>query len=78
MPRPYLYVLRAYYSEVVVAISEGSRMVGLKRKDFTEKAVWVSTFRDGDATIGEAIKQTTDLSRVHWGPPAAPVVSLHP
>ena len=68
-------VLEAYYfraTESVVAIPESSRMAWLERTDLAERAVWVSTFRDGEDTIGEVIKQTMDRRGAHWDPPALP------
>ena len=67
-------LLQAYYFRAVEAISaipEASRLAWLERADLAERAVWVSTFRDGEATIGAVIKQTMDRRGAHWDPPAA-------
>ena len=45
-------------------------MAWLGRADIAERAVWVSTFRDGASTIGLVIKQTMDRRGAHWDPPA--------
>ena len=69
-------VLQAYYFRAVesaAAIPEASRLAWLQRTDTAERAVWVSTFRDGEATIGMVIKQTMDRRGAHWDPPAAPI-----
>ena len=66
-------VLIAYYFRAVEsaeAIPEASRVAWLERTDIAERAVWVSTFRDGEATIGVVIKQTMDRRGAHWDPPA--------
>jgi len=68
-------VLESYYFRAVESISaipEVSRMAWLERADLSERAVWVSTFRDGEDTIGEVIKQTMDRRGAHWDPPALP------
>ena len=61
-------VLTAYYFRAVEsaeAIPEASRVAWLVRTDIAERAVWVSTFRDGEATIGVVIKQTMDRRGAH-------------
>ena len=68
-------ILQAYYFRAVESIAlipEVSRMAWLERADLAERAVWVSTFRDGEDTIGEVIKQTMDRRGAHWDPPALP------
>ena len=73
-------VLEAYYFRAVESISaipEASRMAWLERADLAERAVWVSTFRDGEDTIGEVIKQTMDRRGAHWDPPALPPPTYH-
>ena len=68
-------VLQAYYFRAVESIAlipEVSRMAWLERADLAERAVWVSTFRDGEETIGEVIKHTMDRRGAHWDPPALP------
>ena len=67
--------LEEYYFRAVrsaAAIPEASRLAWLERTDMAERAVWVSTFREGETTIGEVIKQTMDRRGAHWDPPAAP------
>ena len=68
-------VLQAYHfraAESAAAIPEGSRVAWLEKTDLAERAVWVSTFRDGEETIGNVIKRTMDRRGAHWDPPAAP------
>ena len=68
-------VLQAYHfraAESAAAIPEGSRAAWLEKTDLAERAVWVSTFRDGEETIGNVIKRTMDRRGAHWDPPAAP------
>ena len=48
----------------------GSEICIRERTDVAEREVWVSTFRDGEATIGVVIKQTVDRRGAHWDPPA--------
>ena len=65
--------LEEYYFRAVrsaAAIPEASRLAWLERTDVAERAVWVSTFRDGEATIGEVIKHTMDRRGSHRDPPA--------
>ena len=47
-------------AESIAAIPEVSRVAWVEGADLAEKAVWFSTFRDGEDTIGEVIRQTTD------------------
>jgi hypothetical protein len=73
-------ILESYYFravESIAAIPEVSRMAWLERADLAERAVWVSTFRDGEDTIGEVIKQTMDRRGAHWDPPALPPPTYH-
>lgn len=66
-------VFIAYYFRAVEsaeAIPEASRVAWLERTDVAERAVWVSTLRDGEATLGVVIKQTMDRRGAHWDPPA--------
>jgi len=66
-------VLQAYYFRAVTAVAaipEVSRVAWLERTDTAERAVWVSTFRDSDDSIGEVIKETMDRRGAHWDPPA--------
>jgi hypothetical protein len=73
-------ILESYYFravESIAAIPEVSRMAWLERADLAERAVWVSTFRDGEDTIGEVIKQTMDRRGAHWDPPALPQQTHH-
>ena len=73
-------ILEAYYFRAVqsiTAIPEASRVAWLERADLAERAVWVSTFRDGEGTIGEVIKHTMDRRGAHWDPPALPAPAYH-
>ena len=49
----------------------------MEQADRTERAVWVSTLRDGEDTIGEVIKQTTDRKGSHWDQPTTPTSTHH-
>ena len=73
-------VLQAYYFravEAVAAIQEASKAAWLERVDLAERAVWVSMFRDGGATVGEVVKQTMDRRGAHWDPPTVVKVDVH-
>jgi len=68
-------ILESYYFRAVdsiASIPEASRMAWLEKQDLAERTVWVSTFRDGEDTIGEVIKQTMERRGAHWDPPAVP------
>jgi hypothetical protein len=66
-------VLLAYYFRAVEsarAIPEASRLAWLVKTDTAEREVWASTFRDGEATIGEVVKHIMEGRGSRWDPPA--------
>ena len=63
--------------ESAAAIPEASRLAWLERADAAERAVCISTFRDGASTIGSVTKQTIDRRGAHWDPPAM-ANAVHP
>jgi hypothetical protein len=74
-------VLQAYYFRAAAAaaeIPEASRAAWLERTDIAERAVWVSTFRDGEETLGEIVSRTMVRRGAHWDPPSAPAVDDTP
>ena len=74
-------VLEGYYFRAVesaAAMPEATRLAWLERADLAERAVWVSTFREGEGTIGEVVKQTMDRRGAHWDPPALTPATTQP
>ena len=68
-------ILQSYYFRAcrqAALIPYRDRLVWLERADTSERAVWVSTFREGTSSIGRIVQTAFDQRGAHWNPPPTP------
>ena len=73
-------VLQSYASRAsrtVMLVPEASRLAWLEERDITERAAWVSQFREGNAPLGQVVQSIMEERRAHWDTPIRSTVK-HP
>ena len=65
-------VLQAYHfraTRTVALLPEASRLAWLEQRDVSERAVWVSQFREGEETLGQVVQSVMEKRGAHWDAP---------
>ena len=65
-------VLQAYYfraARAAMLVPEASRLPWLQERDISERAAWVSQFREGDEPLGQVILSVMEKRGAHWDAP---------
>ena len=65
-------MLQSYHfraSRAVMTVPEASRLAWLEGRDITERAAWVSQFREGDEPLGQVVQSVMEKRGAHWDTP---------
>ena len=70
--------MQAYYfraARSAMLVPEASRLAWHEQRDISERAAWVSQFREGDDSLGQVVQSVMEKRGAHWDSPMQ--IALH-